>query len=221
MKPIRASEPFVRFGLVRFQKLSITQDIMVSEPVTVIMQLLPQRNVDLIDHGVSENGARMLELVVRGMGSLDIKDLDPGTLPGNETSQWVKDFDLLRMPKIRLAVFHEVGIGPSLVRTPCDPEGLQVDELGQTVLAEAEVENDELVWKIDFTLPSGLLRDLGPGRFVSYVEEVDRRMPATYRPEPISLNTMFSPDKFETSGPRFSARIAFLETTKELLETVP
>ncbi|MGR9257781.1 hypothetical protein [Rhizobium leguminosarum] len=221
LKPIRASEPFVRFGLVRFQKLSITQDIMVSEPVTVTMQLLPQRNVDLIDHGVSENGARMLELVVRGMGSLDIKDLDPGTLPGNETGQWVKNFDLLRMPKIRLAVFHETGIGPSLVRTPCVLEGLQVDELGQTILAEAEVENDELVWKVDFNLPSGLLRDLGPGRFVSYVEEVDRRMPATYRAEPIGLNTMFSPDNFETSGPRFSARIAFLETTKELLETAP
>ncbi|MFF0952150.1 hypothetical protein ACFYE9_32390 [Rhizobium leguminosarum] len=221
LKPIRASEPFVRFGLVRFQKQSINSDIMVSEPVTTMMQLLPQRNVALIDRGLSEDEARMFELVVRGMGSLDIEDLRPESLPGGDTDQWVKNFDLLRMPKIRLAVFHEVGSGSTLVRTPCSLEELEADEFGQTVLGEAEIENDELVWKHEFELPPTLLRDLGPGRFVAYVEEIDLRMPASYHTEPIDFSTMFSPATFETSGPRFSARVAFLETTNELLEASP
>ena len=47
LHPSVATDPFVRFGLVRYQPNSIAADLMVSEPVVVWAQLLPQRNVTL------------------------------------------------------------------------------------------------------------------------------------------------------------------------------
>ncbi|MFQ8433814.1 hypothetical protein [Amaricoccus sp. W119] len=82
---------------------------------------------------------------------------------------------------------------------------------GLAELCEAERENSELFWTTSFSLPNTLLEALGAGRLVAYLEEVDRRMPASYRVEPVDFATMFSPDTFIDSGPRFSARIPFME----------
>ena len=46
-----------------------------------------------------------------------------------------------------------------------------------------------------------------------YVEEINRRVPASYSTEPVAPETIFSEDTFVESGPRFSGRLPFWEVT--------
>lgn len=214
LKPIRASEPFVRFGVVRYQKQSISEDLCVSEPVSVTMQLLPERQVEISESKKAGSTNRPVSITVKGLGSTDIKDLSMVLLPGSETerNEWQKNFDTLRRPKMKLALFHETDIeSRGLVRTPIEAEGLRFDDVFQHELQEPELENATLVWSCNFNLPDAVLNELGKGHLVAYLEEVDRRMPASYRIEPITPEAMFALDRFIDSGPRFSARVPFLE----------
>lgn len=214
LKPIRASEPFVRFGVVRYQKQSISQDLCVSEPVTVTMQLLPERHVEVEESKGADFAGRRVSVKVKGLGSTDIKELPVALLPGSESerSAWQKNFDTLRRPKMKLALFHEADRGQrGLVRTPIEAEGLVFDDLLQCELPEPDLENTTLVWSCGFNLPDTVLNELGKGRIVAYFEEIDRRMPASYRIEPITPKAMFALGQFVESGPRFSARVPFLE----------
>ncbi|EJJ27756.1 hypothetical protein [Rhizobium sp. CF142] len=218
LKPIRASEPFVRFGIVRYQAQSISPSIMVSEPVSVTMQLLAERQIEITTKG-KDTQDRFVSIRVSGLGSHDIKDIFPDLLPDADEA-WSANFDTLRRPKMKLSLFHEVEDGENgVVRTPIEttPEksttvGPAMDENFHCEV-EPTIENANLVWEVDFNFAAAALDDLGRGRIVAYVEEVDRRMPAAYRKEPAPLKSMFALNSFVESGPRFSARVPFLEKT--------
>lgn len=63
------------------------------------------------------------------------------------------------------------------------------------------------------TVAMSRVRDLGKGPLVAYIEEVEKRMPATYSNEPISTDGMLAEETIVSSGPRFSARIVFHKIT--------
>lgn len=230
LKPIRASEPFVRFGLVRYQEHSICEKLKLSEPVTVTMQLLAERNVEIAESKVLGSDDRHVSISVYGLGSSDIKDIDLDTLEGKDEDkqQWRSNFAALRRPKVKLSLFHETkDDNGAILRTPLSKDDLRfekdrlilpkqdprtLESEPQFELPEARLENATLIWSTTFDLQRSALDILGGGRIVAYLEEVDRRMPASYRKEPVSLGTMFSADTFVESGPRFSARLPFFES---------
>ncbi|MBB3743081.1 hypothetical protein FHX10_002574 [Rhizobium sp. BK591] len=224
LKPNRASEPFVRFGVVRYQSQSISPELMVSEPASVTMQLLANRQVDIVERIEGEPATtRDFSIEVRGLGSHNIKDIFPELLPDAD-EQWAANFDTLRRPKMKLSLFHEADDEENgLIRTPLDSVPAEIKGAEGTVSrskdedfhfeVEPTLDNADLLWSIVVKLESSTIHDLGRGRIVAYVEEVDRRMPAAYRKEPVSLRDMFALDTFVESGPRFSARVPFLEKT--------
>ncbi|SFU14119.1 hypothetical protein [Mesorhizobium sp. YR577] len=222
LKPIRASEPFVRFGLVRYQKQTISNELATSEPVTVTMQLLPERRAEIKETKPASPDGPSFKVSVKGLGSIDIKRLPPDELVGSDEQkrQWRNNFATLRRPKMKVALFHEAqGADGRLLRTPLRAPQLTEpasEEDWQNELPEPELENTTLVWSADFSLVRDELNELGTGRVVAYLEEVDRRMPATYRQEPILPSHMFDDRTFVDSGPRFSARIPFIELDGKL-----
>ncbi|PDQ20104.1 hypothetical protein CN311_16040 [Mesorhizobium sanjuanii] len=68
-----------------------------------------------------------------------------------------------------------------------------------------------MIWTKEFNLPGPALGKFGKGQMVIYLEEVDLRMPAAYREEPVTYDKMFDENTFVASGPRFSTRIPFLD----------
>ncbi|MBZ9696474.1 hypothetical protein [Mesorhizobium sp. CO1-1-9] len=216
----RASEPFVRFGLVRYQENAISPDLMTSEPVALQLQLLPKRkvsvNVELLNDPAT--AGRKVTVEVSGRGSRGIKELKFDDLPAETAKkqpEWKNSFDRLKLPKIRAVVFHESGDAGNRIRKPIKPEGWPIAfPEGDLPLEmpEANVDGDpDLVWKQCFDLSGSALGELGKGQLVIYLEEIDLRMPAAYREEPVTLDKMFDKTTFVTSGPRFSARVPFLE----------
>ncbi|WP_434118758.1 hypothetical protein [Sinorhizobium meliloti] len=222
LKANRASEPFVRFGLVRYQEHSISPDLATSEPVTVHMQLLPKRRVSVhVEPRDKTNplpSGKKITVEVAGRGSRGIKEFDFSALPPDTAERqaaWKKNFDRLRLPKIRATVFHERGEATNRIRKPISPLGWHPAYPEQDLpleMPEPDVDGDpDLVWKQTFELPQSILSDLGEGQVVIYLEEIDLRMPAAYREEPITFDRMFDEETFVASGPRFSARVPFLE----------
>ncbi|MFQ8433663.1 hypothetical protein [Amaricoccus sp. W119] len=133
LRPIRASEPFVRFGVARYQEQSINDGLMLSEPVSVTMQLLPLRDASVAETPPAKADERSFEVTVRGLGQIDVKDLKPMQLKDARERQaaWAENFDKLRTPKVKLAVFHEAGRDGDLRRTPISLTGLnKVDDSG-------------------------------------------------------------------------------------------
>ncbi|RUW18621.1 hypothetical protein EOA34_31590 [Mesorhizobium sp. M4B.F.Ca.ET.013.02.1.1] len=119
------------------------------------------------------------------------------------------------MPKIRASVFHESGDAGDRIRRPVNLDGWSAsfpEEDLPLEMPEANVDGDpDLIWKHSFDLSGSALGELGKGQMVIYLEEIDLRMPASYREEPVTLDKMFDRTTFVTSGPRFSARVPFLE----------
>ena len=182
LRPIRAAEPFVRFGLVRYQEHSVSEKLMTSEPVAVTTQLLPERDASVFEL-VSPSKDREFFIIVQGRGSSDIKSLSPTSLSGSVDQirkAWQANFDMLRRPKIKLALFHETrNEWGQTMRSPINPPGLdgpndELDWLSE--LKDAHIDGDVLAWTVDFRLSQSLLAELGSGSVVAYLEEVDRRM---------------------------------------------
>lgn len=192
LRPVRASEPFARFGVVAFDPHA-PAELAVSPPVAVTAMLLPHRHLTVTA------GAGEVTVTLVGLGSLDIADLRDG-LSADQTAA----FQLLREPNVRLYIMHEQTVDGRLLRTPV-LEGRPEND-GATVLPARTV-NGTLHWSKTLSLPD--LGTLKSGQLVAYVEEADRRMPATYTSEPTDVAAMFEPKSFVLSGPRFSARVPF------------
>jgi hypothetical protein len=71
--------------------------------------------------------------------------------------------------------------------------------------------NGEMVWTVDTIIPATRIGDLGPGRIFAIVEEVEERLAASYPNEPIEITQVLKAESIRESGPRFLARIPFLD----------
>lgn len=230
ISPERAVEPFVRFGLVRYQEHSICKDIRVSEPVTAWSQILPGRDATLTCCEC-DDGDLEVRLSVVGQASTGIKPFNlPGARAAAGASSRQKDelktaWSKLQRPKMKYTLVHEAtATDGRLTRTLLDPR--QVNDNCDCV-GEKE---GQIVWSKHLKVSKERREQLGPGRLFAYIEEVEVRMPATYPngharrnhdqaleadhdpiSEPVSLEDVFEATTFQESGPRFSARIPFYD----------
>jgi hypothetical protein len=211
LRTYRPSEPFVRFGLVRYQEHAISEALKVSHPTVVSVALLPRRRLEVTCTSGARDG-RSVDLLLAGPGSIGIKDLNvEQTLSlskrdPKQANELVKDFAAIQRPLLKVSFFHETHdtYGDALLRTP-----IQLEK-GKAEL-RPDVINEELVWKEAYSISGQTVAHLGAGRLVVYVEEIDRRPASTYPDEPIVPEDQFRPDSFVDSGPRFNARVAFWE----------
>ncbi|CAJ0849395.1 hypothetical protein AMST5_00119 [freshwater sediment metagenome] len=227
LDPRRAADPFIRFGLVRYQEKAIPSrtpddafnDAHCSTPVTVWSQLLPERTLTVTLSAPAANGARRVRLTAEGHGQLGVKDIEIDKafpkLSAEKREAMRNSFATLQRPALRAFIFHETTDATGLTRRTNlldEPEGY--------LRIYAKQRNETLEWTRDVELSDACLNAYGPGSCVVYVEEVDRRMPASYASEPILPASMFDAKTFQESGPRFNARIAILEMHGQLVEAL-
>ncbi|WP_145144482.1 hypothetical protein [Roseomonas gilardii] len=207
--PTRAVEPFVRFGLVRYQEQAINDSLRVSRPVMVMSSLLPERaawaDVWTVDQAIQ------FDVTVQGGGSTDaalpdwhaavpLVDKDPEAW----SAQAAATAAAAARPVMRLTLIHERDVAPGQVHRlrvrpdaitlACDPTNALLKWTSGTLSVTAEER-----------------RRLKAGRYVAIVEEVDLRMQANYAVEPVAIPDMFKPEAYVDSGPRFIARIVLIE----------
>lgn len=203
LHPTLATDPFVRFGLVRYQENAINPELKLSEPVVVWAQILPRRSVALTH--TSQKDGILLNAVVSGQASDGIKPIQGMTRPltPNETDTLA----LLKRPVMQMTIVHEgITANGVLTRTPVSADG--------AIEARGEPSDGLMRWELvpkAITMSRAL--ELGKGALVAYIEEVEKRMPATYPSEPISPDGMLAEETIVSSGPRFSARIVFHKIT--------
>lgn len=206
LKPNRATDPFVRFGLVRYQEHAISPDLSVSYPVVCHAQVMPRRDLAL-ERRKGENGNGVLRITLTGHGATGIQPLDlDSILKGDPRLPDLRaSFGTLARPEVRVTVFHETGEdGDVTLRTPLGTPG-------DWAVARSELNVATLEWQIDVPLPAARMKELGAGRYVAYVEEVDRRMAASFASEPVAPAETFREATYREQGPRFSARVPFLD----------
>jgi hypothetical protein len=204
MDAARATDPFIRLGLVRYQPSAISDDLKVSTPVRVWTQLPPQRTLRL-RHQPASNGDIVLQAVVRGQASDGIKPLptDAQSLLDDPEARDV--WDRLQRSKMLLNLVHE---------TEDDNFGRRQTNLFPNeaiCFNKGNIVDGEMEWSIARTVPISRLNDLGPGQLVAVVEEIEERLPATYPSEPIKISDLLEKEVVRRSGPRFIARVPFHE----------
>lgn len=204
LHPSVATNPFVRFGLVRYQPNSIAADLMMSEPVVVWTQLLPQRDVELTHS--HKDGNVFVSATVSGQASIGTKEgTDEERKKVTLTKPQEKTLSDIQAPVMQMTLWHEGRTADNvLTRTlvPFDTP-IKFDKNGY---------RDGLMrwtFKEDKEVKATWLAGLGKGALVAYIEEVERRMPATYASEPIDKNAILAEETIVSSGPRFNARIVF------------
>lgn len=194
--PSRSTDPFVRFGLVRYQEHT-EPDLQVSEPVVAWSQILPGRTAEVTPIR-GEKGGLMVFASVFGQASERVKHHKRYEKAGHPI------YDALDKPQMRMSVVHEgKDNGNRWRRTPVNAAEFHAFD------NNPHIADGVGRWNLQCSIDAERLAQLGPGRFYAYLEEIEQRMPATYPAEPISPETMFEPNTLVDSGPRFSARIAF------------
>lgn len=211
MDAARATDPFIRFGLVRYQPNAVGDDLQVSTPVRVWTQLLPRRILSLKPRP-EKNGDIALHAVVCGQASDGIKPLpsDAAEVLLNDPNEQAAAarravWNRLQRAKMTLKVLHE---------TEDDNFGKRQTNVfpGETIDFDyGTMKDGEMSWSVSLTIPQSRLNDLGHGRLVAIVEEIEERLPATYPSEPIKLTDLLNVDVVVHSGPRFIARVPFME----------
>lgn len=199
LHPALATDPFVRFGLVRYQEQCIKESLKVSEPVIVWAQLLPERTVK-VEHR-HEGGNVYVKATVGGQASDGTKSIDVRGLPPLKPEQEATRRSIQR-PVMQMTIVHEGSANGIATRTL----------VWQAPPIEARPSPDYglMQWKFDeTTIAATRLSELGDGNLVAYIEEIERRMPATYAKEPITPGRMLESETILSSGPRFNARVVF------------
>jgi hypothetical protein len=197
---MRASDPFIRFGLVRYQDNALIaaagdpreRRVQVSTPVRVWTQLPPRRDVEV--RGRTEGGYLFVTANICGRASHGVKDL-----PDAEDALKLR----LKHPRMKLSIVHErvdtFGVRRQVTLHSVD----SLEGPGPCVVGE------NLAWALNAKVGPDHLSRLHSGQLVAWIEEVEDRLPATYPGEPKTLKDAFSIDALVTSGPRFAARVPF------------
>jgi hypothetical protein len=171
-------DPFVRFGLVRYQPHT-KPDLQVSRPVVQWSTILPWRTVRAMRRD---------------------KDIYVEVSGPTSKSEGGEFYDA---PKMRFSLFVEsANDGGPTYREPIKNAKFSIPDIASTIgLAPDLFEASTGRWYL-------LLQDVEANeenaKLVLYVEEIDYRRPSRYPAEPFD-NTDFDP--FVESGPRFAARL--------------
>jgi hypothetical protein len=154
---------------------------------------LPDRSVEVTRISLPGGDVKIIAKI-RGQASAGIQELSPPReADASETHK-------LRKPLMRMTLVHETESGP-LRRVPLHP-GAPPDEVDFPTPITGLPE-----WTLSSTIGFARRSELGPGRVYAYIEEIERRMPATYPREPVTVSDMFQARTFVDSGPRFAAKV--------------
>ena len=210
------SDPFVRFGLVRYQEQAIADDLKVSEPVVSWAQVLPRREASVYTEKSDDDNEIVVNLQVTGQASDGIRELP--VLPdilcnedliGDQKKEREEAAskhnaiceELLKRPRIRMTLFHEHVLD----------DGRYVRQLVDTqkppLIVNYKLEQGHAHWHLRQTVSRQRLKELGKGDLIVMAEEIETRMPASYENEPIKVADLFDEKTLRESGPRFAARI--------------
>ncbi len=210
MKLARATDPFIRFGLVRYQPNAISDDLKVSTPIRVWTQLPSHRHVSVTHEPVDKTADIAVRVQVRGQASDGVKPIPNDLLyllqdPTDPKAPKPRDiWQRLQRPKMTLRLVHE--------STTTNVGRHQTDVLrGALPSAMPNPIDGEMVWTLLATVSASRIKDLGAGRLFAIVEETEERLAASYAQEPIALANVLTPESIRESGPRFMARIPFLD----------
>jgi hypothetical protein len=196
------AEPFVRFGLVRYQPQA-EEDLQVSFPVVQWTQLLPRRRVDVQKTGLCVT-IRIEGLATSPHSSVMLDRLKDDPSLSQDPHE--------NMPASRMVVRivreTRVSLDVPISTIECE-EAFCEKEIS---FAQAEQGSYQAVWRKEVQLKRF---DPAHASYSVIVEERDLRLPATYRDEPVSplqATGRSSEDAIDEtlllqSGLRFSAKI--------------
>lgn len=185
-------DPFVRFGLVRYQPNTIPE-LQVSRPVVQWANLMPWREVEASIVGDD------VRVSVTGPTSLGAKNI------GKRTN--------LDSPRMRFHLFREYMSNDGYVeQVPIELEKDRQPDEGiapswRPPESDAEPDARTLYARWDLPLDRKTLQADDGGIVALYIEEIEWRRPAQYPVEPLSRKQLDDYDIFLESGPRFAARL--------------
>ena len=180
----KAPDPFVRFGLVRFQPHA-PKYLQVSAPIVEWVQPLPERKLTVY---LNPHSANLLNIEVTGLATTEAQ-IDP-SLGGTNNSE-------LQVPQMKIALYAETDSEFGLMR-------YQVSEAKNIVISG---ENSITSWKTSLSLDQ---EDFPEGaKIYVQVKEIEKRPKATFKVEPINLSNGLKADSttIQESGPRLIARV--------------
>ena len=194
--PKNVPEPFLRLGLVRFQK-NARRQLQVSEPITEWVQILPKRTVCVSEDiaAKSPDGQclrRRINVSVESPADYDPVTFDEACAPDTPIGA-----PLIRASVLRVETKSNEGVHQSVVL----PEGHISDACTRMVPRSSKAGTS---WSAAISFSEEPVAEGSTCRYAVFVEEVERLLPATFPNEPIPRNTISGTVE---SGPRFAAWI--------------
>jgi hypothetical protein len=194
--PKNVPEPFLRLGLVRFQK-NARRQLQVSEPITEWIQILPKRTVCVSEEAVQGQAggqrlARRVNVSVESPTDYGSVAFDEACSPDAPVGA-----PLIRASVLRIETKPNGGVHQSIVL----PDG-HIGDACTRMVPQSSGAGTSWSTTIPFTE-----EPVAPGstcRYAIFVEEVEKLLPATFSDEPVPRNKA---DGAVESGPRFAAWI--------------
>jgi hypothetical protein len=208
-------EPFVRFGLVRYQEHA-GAELQVSEPIAEWIQIQPTREVEVTANPVANDEGFAVTVTVRGIAS-SLQAIPAGAPAGRPEDPRTVERHTPTM-KMQVVMTERTGAGletetivrhkeqllertvalaPSTQGTQSAPQAQPAPTAQPTPTPEGKR------WQYTFYLPENPATAPGSRSYAIFVEEIERMLPATYPQEPVSGESEHS--LLVDSGPRFAA----------------
>jgi len=214
LQPGKSADPFVRFGLVRYQPHT-RPDLRCSQPVAQWAQTLPEREIKL----VTTPGSDKAILTVTGPASKGraiegeaIEDYAEQQRAANRTA-----------PVMRITAFTE-GRNAAGISTRDILPLRNTSSRDGTVILSDDTSYIEVTAEVD-PFGQGTWRADVPVALMSHdmsilVEEIEYFLPADFDDEPLTMQRLenFKEDDWRATGPRFSARLDLSQMVDLLTE---
>lgn len=204
MSMSRAADPFIRFGLVRYQENAILEALKVSTPVRVWTQLPPRRKaVVTAVKGSDEKGRPTLNVTATVCGVASDGAEPPPSNSAADPTAYETLVRRMQHPRLRMTIVAERGEGED-ARRQCELCVVTNDVDHYPPVIEGVFE-----WTLLAALPEAGVPHGGEARLVAIIEEFDERLPASFEVEPVEIAKAYTQEALVESGPRFLARIPF------------
>jgi hypothetical protein len=189
--PMAEANPFVRLGLVRYQKHA-PRSLQVSEPVVQWSRLLPERTMTV---ALTWGPKLEIDVTIRGLASEGME------LAKSEMPKAIKAY--LRPVIVLRLVATEAGLPDYIGGGGLRRRVIREDAISNVALSGLSHIGDDTVWNAKILLD---INELSPNSKLSIeAEEIDRMPAATHENEPIPLHGAVAErtNDYQDSGPRF------------------
>lgn len=189
------AQPFVRLGLVRYQK-NAPEDLQVSFPTVQWVQMLPERSAWMFTEDDGKESSTWV--AVEGLGPVDVSTDASNRFVGTRMLA-------------RVVTEYQNDVGTACRRTS-PSRYMTAERKSPGHPAGVPYSGPRWVWtlKIDVDELDRDSKDLDKASHYVYIEEREAYLPATYAKEPVSVEVaagMLDPCDHAESGPRFAVRL--------------